>query len=135
MRRFPKKAELRIEGYIGGNKVIENKYSHSGVDEQFIFAPDDTRLIADGADSTRVVMRIADQFGNLRRYSTAAIALSIEGPAEIIGDNPFSLVGGGGAIWIRAKQEAGTITLKAIHPELGTKQVQIQIEAAEPERV
>ena len=135
MRRFPKKAELRIEGYIGGNKVIEKKYSHSGVDEQFIFVSDDTKLIADGADSTRVVMRVADQFGNLRRYATAAIALSIEGPAEIIGDNPFSLVGGGGAVWVRAKHDAGTVTLKATHPELGPKQVQIQIEAAEPERV
>ena len=45
------------------------------------------------------------------------------------------LMGGGGAIWIRAKQDAGTAVLKVTHPVLGTKQVQIQIGPAEPERV
>jgi beta-galactosidase len=80
-------------------------------------------------------MRVADEFGNLRRYSTAAIELSLDGPAEIIGENPFSLVGGGGAVWIRAKQEPGNVTLRAKHPVLGTKEIQIQISAAEPERV
>ena len=80
-------------------------------------------------------MRITDQYGNLRRYSTAAIALSIEGPAEIIGDNPFSMVGGGGAVWIRAKHEPGTVVLKATHPALGAREVRINIEASEPERV
>ena len=69
------------------------------------------------------------------RYSTAAITFKIDGPAEIIGDNPFSLVGGGGAIWIRAKQEPGTVLLKAIHPVLGAKEVHIQIDAAQSERM
>jgi beta-galactosidase len=135
LRHGPKKDVLRIEGYIGGKKVIEKKFSNRGVDEQFIVAPDDTSLVADGADSTRIVMRVADEFGNLQRYSTAAITLSLEGPAEIVGDNPFSLSGGGGAIWIRAKQEPGTAVLKVTHPVLGTKQIQIQIGPAEPDRV
>jgi beta-galactosidase len=135
LRHGLKKDVLRIEGYIGAKKVIEKKFSNRGVDEQFLVAADDTTLIADGADSTRIVMRVTDEFGNLQRYSTAAISLSLEGPAEIVGDNPFSLMGGGGAIWIRAKQEPGTAVLKVTHPVLGTKQVQIQIGPAEPERV
>ncbi|HWC19366.1 MAG TPA: glycoside hydrolase family 2 TIM barrel-domain containing protein [Terriglobales bacterium] len=126
---------LRIEGYIGGKKVIEKQFAHSGVDKQFILTADDKELMADGGDSTRVAMRIADEFGNLRRYSTASIELSLEGPAEIIGENPFSLVGGCGAVWVRARQEAGTAVLKAKHPVLGTKEVQLQISSAEPERV
>ena len=133
--RHTDKGPLRIEGYIGGKKVVEKQFSHSGVDQQFVVKPDDTALIADGADCTRVIMRVADEFGNLRRYSTAAIELSLDGPAEIIGENPFSLVGGGGAIWIRAKQEPGTVTLRAKHPVLGTKEVRIQISPAEAERV
>ncbi|MFL6437491.1 MAG: glycoside hydrolase family 2 TIM barrel-domain containing protein [Terriglobales bacterium] len=135
LRHGPKKDVLRIEGYIADKKVIEKKFSNRGVDEQFLVIPDDTTLIADGADSTRIIMRVADEFGNLQRYSTAAITLNLEGPAEIVGDNPFSLMGGGGAIWIRAKQEPGTAVLKVTHPVLGTKQVQIQIAPAEPERV
>jgi beta-galactosidase len=135
LRHGPKKDVLRIEGYVGGKKVIERKFSNRGVDEQFLVTPDDTTLIADGADSTRIVMRVADEFGNLQRYSTAAISLSLEGPAEIVGDSPFSLMGGGGAIWIRAKQEPGTAVLKVTHPVLGTKEVHIQIGPAEPEQV
>jgi len=106
-----------------------------GVDQAFEVTPDDSTLLADGADTTRVVLRVTDEFGNLMRYSTAAIGFNIDGPVEIVGDNPFSLVGGCGAIWIRAKHEPGTAILKAVHPVLGTKEVRIKIEAAEPERV
>jgi beta-galactosidase len=126
--------DLRIEGYVQGKKVIEKKYSNKGIDQQFGVTPDDSTLVADGADTTRVVMRVTDEYGTLRRYSTAAISLSIEGPAEIIGDNPFSLVGGCGAVWVRAKQQAGTVVLKATHPSLGTQQVILQLVSAEPER-
>ena len=35
------------------------------------------------------------------------IKFELEGPAEIIGDNPFSLIGGTGAIWIRAQERPG----------------------------
>ncbi|MBV9435085.1 MAG: glycoside hydrolase family 2 protein, partial [Acidobacteria bacterium] len=135
LHRAPKKDVLRIEGYVGGKQVIDKKFSHLGIDRQFLVTADDSDLIADGADSTRIALRVADEFGNLLRYSTAAIAFSLEGPAEIVGDNPFSLMGGGGAMWIRAKQEAGTAVLKATHPVLGTKEVRIQIAPAEPERV
>jgi beta-galactosidase len=80
-------------------------------------------------------MRVTDEYGALRRYATAAVALHLEGPAEIIGDNPFSLVGGCGAIWIRAQQQPGDVVLLATHPVLGTREVGIRIEAAEAEPV
>jgi beta-galactosidase len=80
-------------------------------------------------------MKIADEFGNLLRYSTAAIALTIEGPAEIIGDNPFSLMGGCGAVWVRAGQKPGVVRLQAKHPSLGPREVEIKIVAAEAERI
>ena len=135
LHKGPKKGTLKIEGYLGGKKVIEKLYAHEGFDRQFMIAADDTKLVADSADSTRVAMRVADEYGNLRRYSTAAISLSLEGPAELIGENPFSLFGGCGAVWVRAKQEPGTAVLKATHPILGTKEVRIALEAVEPERV
>ena len=127
--------DLRIEGYLAGKKVIEKKYSSKGIDQQFLVLPDDTTLIADGADATRVVLRVTDEFGNLLRYATAAIAFTLAGPAEIIGDNPFSLMGGCGAVWVRAGQKPGTARLTARHSALGTREVEIKIVAAEPERV
>jgi beta-galactosidase len=127
--------DLRIEGYIKGKRAIEKTYSGRGVDHTFTLRPDVTKLLADGADSTRVVLRVTDEFGAIRPFASDAIQLELEGPAEIIGDNPFALVGGTGAVWIRAKEQPGTVRLKGSHPWLGTKQVEFEMVAAPPERV
>jgi beta-galactosidase len=127
--------DLRIEGYIAGKRAMVKNYSGKGVDQQFLLRTDDTGLIADGADSTRLVLRVADEFGNVRPFANDAIKLEIEGPAEIIGDNPFALVGGTGAVWIRAREQAGTVRLKATHPVLGERHAVIEIAAAPTEGV
>jgi beta-galactosidase len=60
---------------------------------------------------------------------------TLSGPAEIIGDNPFALIGGTGAIWIRAKEMPGTARLTAKHPRLGTQTLQFTLLAAPGEAV
>jgi beta-galactosidase len=127
--------DLRIEGYIQGKQVIVKRYSGKGVDQEFSILPDDTRLVGDGADTTRVVLRVTDEFGAIRSLANDAIRLEVEGPAEIIGDNPFTLVGGTGAVWLRAKEQAGGVRLTAVHPVLGRRQVDFVIAAATPEVV
>lgn len=124
--------DLRIDGYIGGKKVISKTLSGRGVDQQFHLQPDDRELIGDGIDATRVVLRVTDEFGAARPFATGAIALTIAGPGEIIGDNPFSLFGGVGAVWIKTKQAAGTIRLVAKHPTLGSKTIEIRVKSAPP---
>src|ERR1035437_6788344 len=126
--------DLRLEGYIGGKLVITKKYSGNGVDAKFTLLPDDTNLIADGADTTRVVLRVTDEFGAIRPFANDAIKLELDGPAEIIGDNPFTLIGGTGAIWIRAQAQPGTVTLTATHPRLGKQTAQFEISAVPAER-
>ena len=115
--------DLRIEGYIDGKKVIERKMSAKGVDRQLLIEPDDRELVGDGIDMTRVVMKVTDEFGAVRPFANAAIALTVEGPGEIIGENPFALFGGVGAVWIRTRQRPGMIRLTAKHPILGAKTV------------
>jgi beta-galactosidase len=127
---FHKWGDLRIEGYIQGKQVITRNMSGKGVDEKFVLVPDDTQLISDGADSTRIVFRITDEFGNVRPFADASLKLDIEGPAEIIGDNPFTLVGGTGAIWIRAQEQPGTVRFTATHPQLGKQQITIESASA-----
>jgi len=126
---------LRIEGYLQGKQVIVKSYSGRGIDQQFSVLPDDTQLVGDGADTTRVVLRVSDEFGAIRSLANDAVRLEIEGPAEIIGDNPFALVGGTGAVWVRAKEQAGRVRLTATHPILGKRQVEIDITAPVPEAV
>lgn len=126
--------DLRIDGYIRGNQVISRTLSGSGVDRKFMLLPDDTSLVGDGADTTRVVLRVTDEFGAIRPFANDPIHFELTGPAELIGDNPFPLIGGSGAIWIRAKEQAGRVRLSARHPYLGTQSVDLEITAAPRER-
>ncbi|MGC2889350.1 MAG: glycoside hydrolase family 2 TIM barrel-domain containing protein [Candidatus Acidiferrum sp.] len=127
--------DLRIEGYLNSKLAITKTLSGRGIDQKFVLLPDDTSLHADGADTTRVVLRVTDEYGAIRPLANDSIKLVLEGPAEIIGDNPFALIGGTGAVWIRAKEQAGTARLTATHPRLGTQQVSFEIAASSQETV
>lgn len=132
---FHKWGDLRLEGYIQGKLAISKDYSGKGIDAKFAFLSDDTQLIADGADSTRVVFRVTDEFGAIQPFANDAVKLEIDGPAEIVGDNPFALIGGTGAIWVRAKEQGGHVRLTATHPYLGQQQVEFEIAPSTPEVV
>ena len=127
--------DLRIDGFIHGKQVISKSFSGAGDDRKFTLLPDDHTLKADGADTTRVVFRVTDQFDAIRTYANDPIIFTLEGPAQLIGDNPFALIGGTGAIWIRAKETAGTARLTAKHPRLGTQTVEFSLQAAPVEVV
>jgi beta-galactosidase len=127
--------DLRIDGYIQGKLVISKSLSGAGVDRKFVLIPDDLTLVADGADTTRVVLRVTDEFGAMRTYANDPVIFTLDGPAELIGDNPFSLIGGTGAVWIRAKEEAGAVRLTAKHPRLGSQTVDFTLTAAQGELV
>ncbi len=127
--------DLKIEGYIGGKAVIEKTLSGRGVARKFVLVPDDVILMADGADTTRVVLRVTDEFDAIQPFENDAIRLELSGPAEIIGDNPFALVGGTGAIWIRTLEMAGKAKLTAHHPRLGVRQLDFEIISTMPEMV
>jgi beta-galactosidase len=127
--------DLRAEGYIGGKLVMTKMFSGKGADSKFALLPDDHELVADGADTTRVVVRVTDEFGAIRTYANDPIAFTLEGPAKLIGDNPFALIGGTGAVWIRAAEFAGTVRLTARHPRLGEQSVSFTIGAAPEEAV
>jgi beta-galactosidase len=124
--------DLRIDGYLNGIKVISRSLSGKGVDAKFVLLPDDSALIADGADTTRIVFRVTDEFGAVRPFANDPIAFTLEGPATLIGDNPFALAGGTGAVWIRAKEQAGEVRLTAKHPRLGSQTVHLSLTAAPP---
>jgi len=132
---FHKWGDLRLEGYMRGKLAITKHYSGKGVDMKFTLLPDDSTLIADGADTTRVVLRVTDEFGAIRPFANDAITFDLQGRGEMIGDNPFALVGGTGAVWIRAKEEPGTVRLVAIHPQLGKQQIEVAITPVEREIV
>ena len=126
--------DLRIEGYLNGKLAITKTLSGRGVDEKFTLVPDDEALVADGADSTRVVVRVTDEFGAIRPYANDPVTFTLEGPARLIGENPFSLIGGNCAVWVRAGEEPGVVRLTARHPRLGSQTVTFHLGAAQQER-
>ncbi len=67
----------------------------------------------------RVVLRVEDEYGNIRPFAADAISFEVTGPATLIGDNPFGLIGGTGAVWLRAGIHPGKVTLTAKHPRFG----------------
>lgn len=94
---------------------------------------DDTELMADGADATRLAFAIVDKFGALHAFGKGNVALRIEGPGLLVGDNPFSLEenGGAGAVWVKTLPgKAGTIQIAAHHDMLGSERVEIRAMAA-----
>jgi beta-galactosidase len=127
--------DLRIDGYLNGKLAISRSLSGRGADRKFVMVPDDLTLAANGADATRVVLRVTDEFGAIRTYANDSIMLNLEGPATLIGDNPFSLIGGTGAVWIRAGEQAGVVRLTAKHPRLGLQALEFNLTAVPPETV
>ena len=122
--------DLKIEGYLNGKLAKTVTLSGTGIDADLKVEPDHGDLIGDGRDVTRVILRVTDEYGNIRPFATGAVSLSITGPGEIVGENPFSLAGGAGAVWLRTKEAAGTIRLEARHPYLKTKSIEIRVSAA-----
>jgi beta-galactosidase len=127
--------DLRIDGYLQGRLVVSRKLSGLGVDRRFALLADDATLQADGADTTRVVMRVTDEYGAVRTYANDPVVFKLEGPATLIGDNPFALIGGTGAVWIRANEQAGMVRLTATHPRLGSQMIELRLTAVPTEGV
>jgi len=129
-KRLPKPApDLLIQGFVGGQPVAQVRMSARPAGDALAMAVDDATISADGSDATRVVFRAIDAFGNQRRYGSGQVALTLSGPATLLGDNPFEFgqYGGLGAVWIRSLAgQPGAITLTASHPLLGQAEVQVR---------
>jgi beta-galactosidase len=126
---------LKIEGYLNGQLVITRELANTGLDTCFEVFADDTELVGDGSDATRVWFRVTDEYHNPRNFAIGAIQFKIEGPGEIIGDNPFPLIGGCGAIWVRSRPASGTAVLEVTHPYLGTQLITIQVTPEQIEEI
>lgn len=105
--------ELRLVGFYKGRAVVEQRIESAPIPFALELKPDDIELNADGSDMTRLVFRIVDKYGNRLPYATQVVSFEIDGPAELIGENPFALVGGQAALYVRARHETGTVTIRA----------------------
>ncbi len=123
--------ELRIDGYVGSNCVLSRWFSSDPSADQLWLKADDAELEADGSDATRLAFAVVDKHGAPRAFASGQVSLHIDGPGEIVGDNPFTLDdnGGAGAVWIRTLPgRTGIIRVEARHSALGAKRASIRVE-------
>ncbi|MDX2163510.1 MAG: glycoside hydrolase family 2 TIM barrel-domain containing protein [bacterium] len=105
--------DLRVVGYVNDQPAAEQRIAADGVPQRLELTADDDAIHADGSDMTRLVFRITDAFGNRLPFATAVIQFSIEGEGVLVGENPFPLVGGQAAVYVRAARQPGTIRVTA----------------------
>jgi beta-galactosidase len=122
--------DLRIDGYLGSELVVSRSLSSDPAADSLWLAADDDEIAGDGVDATRVAFRAVDRYGAPRPFVTGAVALSVSGPAVLVGESPFDFAaaGGVGAAWIRSLPDsAGTVVVSASHPTLGRAVARVRV--------
>lgn len=122
--------DLRIIGYLDGEPVAEQRIACDGQAHALELHADDDTLHADSADMTRLTFRLVDVYGNRLPYLAQVVTFSIEGPGVLIGPNPFPLIGGQAAVFLKATHTPGTVTVRAQVPGLAVAEVQVTLSLA-----
>lgn len=118
---------LTVHGYVGGNKVVTRQIDNDGLPDRLEATLDDEELLADGSDMTRLGLRIVDRFGNILPFQMQPVTLEVEGPATLVGENPFPMPGGRGAVYLRAGRKSGTVTVTATSGRLKPVKLKLRI--------
>jgi len=124
------KAELRIDGYVGGSLALSRSFSADSSTDSLWLHADDMELQGDGSDATRLAFGAVDKFGASRPFAEGEVLFKIEGPGVIVGDNPFQLAdsGGVGAVWVKTLSDrGGQIRIEASHASLGRSAVEVRV--------
>lgn len=120
--------DLYIIGYLRGEAVAEHRISSNHEAYALTLAVDTPRLQADGADMTRLIVKIIDRYGNILPYATYVIYFELKGGATLIGENPLPLLGGQAALYIKSGQHSGLIRITASTSGLPSASVTLVIE-------
>ena len=129
--------ELRIDGYASGRLAASVRMSADTSLDRLSLTADHEAIEADGTDSTRITFLAVDAYGNPRPHVTGDVSLSLTGPAELIGDNPFSFstYGAVGGAFIRSVPDrTGEVTVTASHASLGRGSVRLNVIPPAPGR-
>jgi beta-galactosidase len=119
--------DLHVVGYVHGEVVAEQWIASSRLPHTLELSTDTDRLYADGADMTRLVLRVTDEFGNPLPYATKVVTFELEGDADLIGENPFPLVGGQAGLYVKARHQTGPVVVRAQAVGLPAASVPLEI--------
>ncbi len=107
----------KVIGYYRGEAVAEVLLAADKLPRALLLTADDDAIDADGADMTRIAFQIVDRYGMRLPHAHAVVTLTVEGEADLIGVNPFPLVGGQAALYLKARHTPGAVIVRAqAHP-------------------
>lgn len=119
--------DVEITGYLDGNAVMTRTLAARKLPSTLELTADKQRLMADGRDCTRIIARAVDQVGNRLPFLKSSIAISIDGPATLIGPPRVSFRGGYAGFWIKAQGTTGTATLCVICDRFETQYLTLDL--------
>ncbi|MFK2879202.1 glycoside hydrolase family 2 protein [Rhodanobacter hydrolyticus] len=120
--------ELKAVAYIGGHVVASQVRKTPG--EAVALAMDvdlqGMDLAADGSDLVFVHATVVDAHGTTVPDATQLVAFEVDGPAELIGDNPRMAEAGIASVLLRSRKASGMIRLCAKAPSLAAAEFELR---------
>jgi Beta-galactosidase/beta-glucuronidase len=120
---------IKAIGFRGGVAVDSMTRYTPGNPAKIILKPDDSGLVADGSDMTRVYVAVADQYDQPVPQASNSITFSVTGAGVFLGENPLALENGQGSFFVQTRlHQTGAITCQATSSGLpaGTATVQVE---------
>jgi len=134
---FFQPSDFKAEGLIGGEVVATHSVKAPGVPNRIELEVDYSGrpLTADGSDWIRIYARLVDDHHTVHPYANDLVTFSVEGEAEIVGDekigaNPVHAEAGIATVLVRATATTGRILVRA--SAWGVASDEVAIDSVEP---
>ena len=121
---------FEIAGFINNEEAVRRKFGAGSLSALTIEADDqkfNARTPAGTWDSTRIVFRLTDEYGNVMPYASEYIKIELEGPAEVIGPELTAFTGGVYAAWLKTTGAPGKVKVKASCSRLESETIEIEV--------
>lgn len=119
--------DLEVRGYIDGACVAQQKITTDHLPHSLKLITHTDELHADGADMARIAVQVVDRYGNVLPYQHLIVEWTLEGDAQLIGENPQVLLGGQAACFVKSNHTTGQVTVHAKAINLSPVSVQLMI--------
>jgi beta-galactosidase len=119
--------DLTVRGFINGQVIAEHKIASDHIPERLDLRTHTARLQPDGADMARMSVQIVDRYGNVLPYQSRIVEFSLEGDAELIGENPLPLLGGQGVCYVKSGHAESALIVHARTAGLAPVSVTLQV--------
>lgn len=116
-----------FKGYID-DKVVLTRNKSQVFNPRLLIIFDSNELTEDITyDTTRVIIKLVDEFDNDIIYGNDSFILETEGPIKVIGPKVISLIGGSIGFWIKTTGSAGVGKVKIKSERFGNLYKEINV--------